>query len=88
MFRLLPGIFDIVPLQGEKQIPPNAVGMTGEKEKRTQYMAPLHGEKSTVRSDCATGGQLPAGAWSHFRARRQGAEWSVCMGVFSQTSMR
>jgi hypothetical protein len=58
MFRLLPGIFDIVPLQGEK---------------------------STVRSDCATGRQLPAGAWSHLRALRQGAEALLRIGVFSQT---
>lgn len=70
IFRLLLGILDIVPPRGKG---------TGLKTRLYK------GKRATARIGGATGGQLPAGAWSHLMARRQGAESLLRIGVFSQT---
>jgi hypothetical protein len=65
--------------KGESEIRKVRLENGEEKCKRgTMYRAP-------TRTKERRGPQLPAGAWSHLRALRQGAEPLLRMGVFSQT---
>jgi hypothetical protein len=65
---------------GESEIRKVRLENGEEKCKRgTMYRAPTRAKETR-------GGQLPAGAWSHLRALRQGAESLLRIGVFSQTT--